>query len=368
VYAQADKLLATSFDRLRLEANGIPVQVVSGVSHSATGAQYSLAATGALAYVPGNRRASEFTLVWVTRDGKEQPLPGAPPRFYNQPRISPTEQRVVVDVVEGGILQVAQYDLARNRLTPVTFTDDGENRHGLWTDPTRIVFMSNREGKGATQLFRQPVDGGRPEQLTHFSAAPTADFLPIPYSYCGDSLILVRVAAGTYEMSTLPMGDAPGGSGRTQAIRPLSFRFAVDGGPQLSRDCRWLAYASDETGRREIYVRDFPGLKIKRQISTEGGNEPLWNPDQGKRELFYRSGDRMLAVEITEQGSAAGDARELFRRPYATGFNGFVRANYDVSPDGERFLMLKPVEREPLTQIKVVLNWDEVLRRLVPAR
>ena len=139
--------------------------------------------------------------------------------------------------------------------------------------------------------------------------------------------------------------------------------------PQFSPDGRWLAYVSDESGRREVYVQPYPGPGGKWQISTEGGTEPQWN--RNGRELFYRSGDKMLAVEIsTQRNFAAGSPRQLFEERYLSNRLSYARANYDVSPDGQRFLMLKPVEQEKAapTQINVVLNWTEELKRLVPER
>ena len=139
---------------------------------------------------------------------------------------------------------------------------------------------------------------------------------------------------------------------------------AADGAPQLSPDGRWMAYASEESGRREIYVQAYPGPGGRWQISNDGGNEPLWSASG--RELFYRSGDRMMGVDITTEGEfLAGKPRQLFEGSYVRAAAGYVRANYDVSPDGQRFLMLKSVEQKPapLTQIHVVLNWSEELKR-----
>ena len=367
VYAQRGNLMAVPFDLGRLEVKGaaVAVEVVRGVSQSGATTQYSLSTTGSLAYVPGSLKPDEYRLVWVSRNGAEQTL-SAPARFYNQPRISPDGQRAVVDVVEGPDIQVWQYDLARDQLTPFTYKADGVNRHGVWQpDSTRVVFMSSREGKGQTQLYRQSVDGAGLEQLTTFPPAQTADILPIPYSLCGSELTFVKLAA-TPELWVQRTGDPPPGSGQGRMPRRLSVQSSVDGGPQLSPDCRWVAYASDESGRREIFVRGYPSLEDKHQISMEGGSEPLWNPDRRKRELFYRAGNRMMAVDLTDRGFAEGKAHELFRGPYVTTQNGFVRPNYDVSPDGQRFMMLKPVEQEPLTRINVVLNWLEELKRLVP--
>jgi Tol biopolymer transport system component len=128
-----------------------------------------------------------------------------------------------------------------------------------------------------------------------------------------------------------------------------------------------LAYGSDESGRLEIYVRPFPGPGGKWQISTEGGTEAAWSPN-GK-ELSFRTGqkEKMMVVDVQTQPTfSAGKARLLFEGPYTPGTQ--TGAFYSVSPDGERFLMMKPVEAQTsaLTQINVVLNWFEELKRKVP--
>ena len=136
--------------------------------------------------------------------------------------------------------------------------------------------------------------------------------------------------------------------------------------PRFSPDGHFIAYASDESRRYEIYVRPYPGPGGKWQISTEGGTEPAWNPKG--RELFYRSGNKMMAVEVTTQGTfSAGKPKMLFEGPYQ--LTPLTATNYDVSPDGQRFLMLKPSESAEAapTQITVVLNWFEELKQKVPA-
>jgi hypothetical protein len=114
-------------------------------------------------------------------------------------------------------------------------------------------------------------------------------------------------------------------------------------------------------------VRSFPSLENRLQVSTGGGNEPAWNPDPTKRELFYRNGEDMMAVKISDQGTVEGKAERLFTGSYLAQ-SSYSRPNYDVFPDGS-FLMLKnAVEQEqPLTQIKIVWGWSEQLKRLVPA-
>jgi eukaryotic-like serine/threonine-protein kinase len=139
-----------------------------------------------------------------------------------------------------------------------------------------------------------------------------------------------------------------------------------EGAVMFSPDGRWLAYSSTESGRSEIYLMSYPGPGGKVQISTDGGREPLWN--RNGRELFYRAGNRMMAVDITTQPNfSAGKPKVLFEGKYEATL--VSDANYDVSPDGQRFLMLKRSQTEETapTQINVVLNWHEELKRLVPS-
>ena len=151
-------------------------------------------------------------------------------------------------------------------------------------------------------------------------------------------------------------------------MRPFLQGPANESGPQFSPDGHWLAYVSDESGRSETYVQPYPpGRGEQHLISTEGGTEPVWN--RNGRELFYRSGNKMMAVDIVTQPSfAASKPRMLFEGPYLP--NPFAPSpNYDVSPDGQRFLMIKPTEQAQAaaTQINVVLNWFEELKQKVPA-
>jgi eukaryotic-like serine/threonine-protein kinase len=252
VYAQIGNLMAVPFDidRLEVKDKATATPVVQGVLQSRPAFQYSLSGTGSLAYVPGPLQAGDSTLVWVSRNGTEQVL-GAPARLYNQPRVSGDGQRVVVDVIEGGGMQVWRYDVPHDQFTPLTYKNDGVNRHALWApDSKRIVFMSSR--KGATQIFSQLADGAGLEQLTDFAPTSTGDTLPIPYSFCGEALTVVRLAP-VPEFWVLQMGLSSTESGPSRKARRLPLQIPIaDGAPQLSPDCHWLAYASDESGRREI--------------------------------------------------------------------------------------------------------------------
>ena len=132
--------------------------------------------------------------------------------------------------------------------------------------------------------------------------------------------------------------------------------------PAFSPDGRWIAYMSNESGRNEIYLQAFPGPGGKWQISTEGGMEPVWA--RNGRELFYRYGGKMMAVDVTTQPTfSAGRPHVVFEGQYESIV--WMVTNYDVSPDGQRFLMVEAAETET-TQINVVLNWFEELKRRVP--
>ncbi len=360
IYAQAGALMAAPFDLRRLEVTGSAVAAVQGVLQSAEvngPAQYSVSATGSLIYVSGNLQATQRRLVWVSRNGVEQALP-APPRDYEQPRLSPDGRRIAVGVVETGGVQIDLYDLGRDALSRWTFAGIN-NQYPVWTpDGKRIAFMSDADG--TLTIAWQLADGsGGLEHLTSKSGETS-----VPFSWSPDGKLLagIQVAPPTApEIMVLQLSDRK--AQRFLQNQAQTFQDA----PQFSPDGHWLAYASDESGRREIYVQPYPGPGGKWQISTDGGNEPLWN--RNGRELFYRVDEKMMAVDITTQpGFAAGKPRQLFEGHYLRNGVGYARPNYDISPDGQRFLMVRSVEQEqsPPTQINVVLNWTEELKRLVP--
>jgi dipeptidyl aminopeptidase/acylaminoacyl peptidase len=179
----------------------------------------------------------------------------------------------------------------------------------------------------------------------------------IPGSFSPDEQTLVFAEArGNLSIWILPIKE-----GKPQ---PFIGSTSNESSPRFSPDGRWIAYASDESGRYEIYVRPYPGPGGKWQISTEGGREPVWNPKG--RELFYRVGNKVMAVDVTtDRNFSVGKPKMLFEGSYAPTPRSFQ--DYDVSPDGQRFLMLKagPQAQTP-DQINVVLNWFEELKQKVP--
>jgi serine/threonine-protein kinase len=353
IYAQGANLMAMPFDAQRLTATGAAVPVVEGVL------EYSISATGSLVYVSGGAQSAQSRLVWVSRNRAEKPL-AAPAHGYRNPRLSPDGRRVSVDIREQGG-QVWLYDLARETLTRLTF-EGSTNGTPTWTpDGKRITFQSNKEGP--VNLFWLLADGsGGLERLS------TSEYLQSPNSWSPDGQLLAFTEPNPttgYDIWVLRMSDR-----KAQPFLRTSF---TKGAPRFSPDGRWLAYVSNESGRYEIYAQPYPGPGGKWQISTDGGTEPVWN--RNGRELFYRNGDKMMAVDIaTQPGFAAGKPRMLFEGPYLPRTNLPTLAtmpNYDVSPDGQRFLMLKPVEEAQLElhappQIVVVQNWFEELKQKVP--
>jgi len=164
-----------------------------------------------------------------------------------------------------------------------------------------------------------------------------------------------------YSISMLPL------EGEQEPWVFLATEFA-ESGAMFSPNGRWLAYTSDETGRDEIYVQPFSvtGPRGKRQVSVDGGAEPLWGPDS--RELFYRNGDKMMVVAIeTEPELSVGTPRLLFEGRFLPVLSGDEPgSSYDISPDGQRFLMIKREQDLVPTELIVILNWFEELKRLVP--
>ena len=353
VYAQGGGLTAVLFDPQRFAVKGPPVPVVERVLQSTVSgvAQYNFSSTGSLVYIPGGVESAQSRLVWVGRNGTAQPL-AAPVRAYRGLRLSPDGSRVAVSIQEQES-QTWLYDFSRETLTRLTF-EGSANYNPVWTpDGKRIAFNSNKEGP--VNLFWQLADGsGGLERLT------TGEYNQAPMSWSPDGQVLAFIEVNPTtgrDIWMLRMGD--------RKAQPFLRTPATESAPRFSPNGRWLAYVSNESGRFEIYVQPYPGPGEKWQISTEGGTEPVWNPNG--RELFFRNGDKMMAADVTTQLSfSAGKPRMLFEGQFEPAPATFP--NYDVSPDGQRFLMLKLVEQAEAapTQINVVLNWFEELKQKVP--
>jgi len=207
----------------------------------------------------------------------------------------------------------------------------------------------------------QAADGtGSAERIvgTSGQAFPTA-FLP-------DATGLLVYGDSGNQIDDISLVDLGGDNAATPLLAVAAFS---ERSPDLSPDGRWIAYESDESGRAEIYVRPFPDVDAGRwQVSTSGGTEVLWSRDG--RELFYRNGAALMVASVeTDPAFVVGSPELVFEHRYFGGFPGAPQGGraYDVSPDGERFLMIKPVEDSTAApHIIIVENWIEELKRLVP--
>ena len=360
VYVRGDSLWRVPFDAERLEVTGqaVPVQEPVHVASNAT-VTFTVGG-GTLAYRPGiaEEPPATRTLVWVDREGREEPL-GLPPKNYEWPRVAPDGTRVAVAISESENVDIWVSEWERGTLSKVT-TDPGFECCPLWTPGgDRVVFRSTQEGQ--TGLFWKAPNGrGAAEPLL---AADAQILSPHAWSPDGKKLLIYYQPAdfSTPGIWVLSLdGD--------RSWEPL-LRTAGEFAPALSPDGSWLAYASDETGRPEVYVERFPTLGDRRQISTGGGVDATWSSDG--RELFYlRAGaggaNAMMIVSVSiEPEFTLGTPQVLFEREVYTGGG----RRYDVAPDG-RFLMIKPGVSASATssaaETIVVENWSDELQRLVP--
>ena len=350
VYGLSGTLRAVAFDAGSLEVRGNPVPVLAGIDTKPLGAvSFDFSQDGSLVYVTGGAEAR--TLVWVGRDGREEAL-SAPPRAYVYPRISPDGQKVAVSSLDED-LDVWIWDLARETLDRLTL-DPTADLYAVWTPDSREVVFGSIRG-GTFDLYQRAADGtGAVKPLTE----STDGLFPSSISPDGKLLVYGVGTVGVFDLGVLSLE----GEGVPELL--LATEFGERNG-EISPDGRWLAYQSDESGEARIYVRPFPDVDSARiPISAGGGSEPLWSPDGS--ELFYRSGDRLMAVPVrTEPELKPGSPREIFTGSYVV----FIGRMYDIAPDGQKFLMVKPVETTEggaRNDVVLVLNWFEELERLVP--
>ena len=365
VYAVEDgSVRAVPFDTASLTVMGSPVPLLEGVSVKTSGAaNFSLSSDGRLVYaLDVGGAGAEHSLVWVDREGREEPI-GAEPREYRALRLSPDGERAAVVVRDAdGAEDVHIYDLARD--IPTRFTFDAEDdSYPVWSpDGQRVVFSSQRDGEW--NLFGKAADGtGEPERLATSQTRQMAS----DWSPDGRFLIFTESLPETgFDIAARAM-DGDAGSEANMLVQTEFGEFYSD----ISPDGRWLAYQSNESGRNEVYVRPFPNVEDGRwQVSRGGGNWPAWAPDG--RELFYRRPGpiTIMAAPIdTEATFQPGNPEALFD---AQDFlSGTGPRKFDVAPDG-RFLMIKvggtgadADDAEP-PQINVVLNWFRELTERVP--
>lgn len=358
LYMRSGNLYAVPLDVKKLEVTAPPVAVVEGVlmSRNTGAAQYTLSETGTLAYVPGVAVDGQRQLFWVDRQGKETPLP-LPPRSYLYPHLSPDGKQLAVEI-EGPSHDFYLYDFARGVLTKMTL--DGLSHAPVWSpDGRQIAYRSWKLG-GMT-MWAMPADRSGPEwRLLDQKGMQSV----VSWSPDGGHIAYVDLMTETsMDVLVLPL------KGDRKPV-PIAKSKFVEGSPKFSPDGKWVAYCSNESGRAEVFVQPFPGPGPKIQVSTEGGTDPLWRRMSG--ELYYRNGDKMMAVRVRTQPTFAAERPGvLWEGHYSHGMSsscarpGVTSFNYDVTADGQRFLMVKDVHQDVASsRINVVLNWTQELKRL----
>ncbi|MGD8340112.1 MAG: hypothetical protein PVH89_04985, partial [Gammaproteobacteria bacterium] len=358
LYAFDDVLYAVAFDleALRIMGGGEPM-VEDLVRADLTGAaNFSISDDGTLIYLTG---ATGFAnnLVWVYRDGSEEGFTQVEPGAHFNPRISPDGSKLAITINTGneGGQDIWIYDLLRpsapNRIT----FDPGFDMRAVWMpDSERVVYYAARE-RG--QLLMRNADGTGPETLV----AEAGGVIMLPEVVVPDDggIILRNDVSSDRDLFLL---NADG------VIEPLiSEENYHENFSSLSPDGNWIAYTSNKTGRYEIYARPYPNVDGReRRVSTNGGVEPLWSPTGD--ELFYLNDGDAWAVSIeTEPEFVARDPVRMFPTPYA--MSDASRPNWDIHPDGERFLFIGRSTQnanQERAAIVVVENWFEELERRVP--
>jgi serine/threonine-protein kinase len=362
VYSAAGALRAIRFDLDTLETRGTAVPVAQVITKNTGAVDAAFADDGTLAYLLGDTSATTMvqqTLVWVDRQGRETPII-TPARAYSYPRLSPDGSRVAVfSPYEGSDIWVV--DLSRNTMTRATF-NKGFDIYPLWTpDSRRLIFSS--DNSGALNVYWQLADGtGAVERL---SDSPNQQG-PTAVSPDGRQLIFQEQ---TSTMGADVMQMALDG---TRRVVPLVQSPFDDRNGIVSPDGRWLAYEANDSGRFEVYVRPYPEVSNGRwQISADGGMQPVWS-HTGDELIYLSSRGALMGVHVGPGAAWASTTPiQLVKPGYFGGLVASTGRRYDVSSDGQRFLIVKDAGTNQSAvppQLIVVQHFDEELKRLVPTK
>ena len=347
VFARRGSLFALPFDLDRLEPTGGPVPVVENVKDGgwfSGGVHYCVSDIGSLVYVPDEPMRRR--LVWVDRDGNEEPV-GVEPGAYANARLSPDGSRVALEVWDDEY-DIWVWDFRRETFARLTShaAIDGDP---VWTpDGERIAFSSTRDG-GYDIYWRSADGAGAAEKLVD-----GVDLFPRFFDSAGKN-VYASDGVSSPRLRGFSIPDAK----EVELAAELQISS-----PALSPDERWLAYLSNPTGRLEVYISPFPDIEAARtQVSQGGGTSPAWSPDGG--ELYFATAEGTLMASAVHAGARIDleTPTPLFRGSYA--LTDGIRT-YDVAPDGSRYLMIKEDEDRQREKLLVVLNWFQELERLAP--
>jgi len=329
VFVRDLDIWAVRFDASRLAIEGEPVRLVGPVFDFYFGAAFDVGDNGMLAFEPVFR---ERELVWVNREGRATTLTPLHDSYLS-PRLSLDGTRLAIGTEENDIWTL---DIERGSRTRLTFS--GEYSVPVWKpDGSSVVF-----GGVTGRMSAVPADGSEEPRTLFAGRTPVTG----AWTRDGKTLLFHDFASvDNRDIKVFTPSESP------EPV-PLLVTEFNERSVSLSPDGRWLAYVSNESGSDEIYVRAYPDMDRKRPVSTNGGIQPVWSPTG--RERFYRETGRMMVVEVTtEPEFTPSQPRVLFDDPYAMGFVN--TPNYDVSSDGERFVMIREAGGTP--RLDVVLDW-----------
>ena len=350
VFGRGNEIWAAAFDRARSEIVGSPQRMVEGVWAGGFfyGTLFAASENGVLAYAPAGTQSGRRSLVWVDREGRETPITREQ-RAYAAPRLSPDGKSILVRIAED-TTDLWSYEIERGALARLT--SEGYPDGPLWTaDGKAFIYQSNKSG--APALYRQPLAGkGEAVQLGQGGRK----LYPATLSKDGKTIVVTEMNPKTGLDLFLIRLDADA------RPAPLLVTDGSEYDADLSPDGKWFVYVSRASGRPEIGVRSVAGGGDESRVSLNGGTEPRWSRDG--REIFFREGQKMMVAEVrTEPAVSISKPRALFEGLYEVQ-DGPI--NYDVTPDGRRFLMVKMDRSEAPTELRVVTGWDRELRKALP--
>jgi Tol biopolymer transport system component len=348
LFVRQKTLLAQKFDPKSLELTGESFPIVENVQDDPGffSAVFSVSDQGTIAYQTASGSSGLSELTWVDRSGKKLEVLGDPADYF-EPRISPDGRRVAIAIEDPGDVWI--YDLARRVRTRLTFSGSDDFAPTWSPDGTRVAFSSQRTGSG--DLYARAASGTGTDELLS-----TSKIFKVPNSWSPDGRYIAYIAfqgapGSKADLWLLSLADRKTSPILQSPFDELQGVFSPDG--------RWLAYASNESGRFEIYVQPFPGPGGKWQISTSGGTQPRWA--RGGKELFFIApGGKIMSVEIqTSTIVEAGTPQVLF----SASLKNAPGPPYDVSSDGQRILLNRPIEEASSPPITLVQNWTALLKR-----
>jgi eukaryotic-like serine/threonine-protein kinase len=338
-------LFAQHFDAKKLEVSGEPAPILNDLEYSPRIARTVFAASGGLLVAQKSGQTALSQLLWLDRKG-EQLGAAAKPGLYGDLALAPDGASIAVDVTDSASQNTDVWAMGAKGAKRLTF-DPAIDTMGLWSpDATRLIFSSNRGLK--FDLFWKSADGAQEEKPFLEDAS---DKYATSWSHDGKFVLYAR-GTDLYYM-TLP---------EQQSHLFLKAPSSLKTG-HFSPDGKWVAYTSNESGKWEIYVSSFPDAHGKWQVSSGGGEQPNWRADG--RELFYLSSDdKLMAVPVTTGANFdAGTPVVLFQANPREQVATSEQLTYDVSKDGQRFLVNTQLKQGETTPMSVVQNWAAKLNK-----